>query len=66
MGLEMRNECERCGDDLDDNDECYICVYECSWCPDCTDAMDHVCPTVTVNWYDDLDPRPPPKRAILR
>lgn len=57
MGLEMRNECERCGDDLDDNDECYICVYECTWCPDCTDAMDHVCPSCSGELV--RRPRPP-------
>lgn len=56
MGLEMRDECERCGEELNDSDECYICVFECTWCPDCTEKMDHVCP----NCSGELVRRPKP------
>lgn len=59
MGLEMRDECERCGDNLEENDECYICVYECTWCPDCTNEMDYVCP----NCSGELVRRPQPPAA---
>ena len=44
MALEMRTTCERCGAALTDDGEAFICSYECTWCPACTAAMNHVCP----------------------
>jgi hypothetical protein len=44
MALEMRNECERCNVPITDDSIAYICIYECTFCPDCTETMDHVCP----------------------
>lgn len=44
MVLEMKAVCERCEKHLDESDECYICTYECTFCPDCTSIMDAVCP----------------------
>ncbi len=44
MALEMRPECERCGAGLPHQGEAYICSYECSFCGDCTMAMDGRCP----------------------
>ncbi|WP_083881567.1 DUF1272 domain-containing protein [Haloferax elongans] len=40
----MKDECERCGESLTDVDESYICVYECTFCPECTGFMDATCP----------------------
>jgi hypothetical protein len=40
----MRGNCERCGADLPADAEAMICVYECTFCPACTQAMAGVCP----------------------
>lgn len=44
MALEMRAACEKCGKRLKADGEAYICVYECTFCPACTQAMAFVCP----------------------
>lgn len=44
MALEMREGCERCNTGLAHEAEAYICSYECTFCPACTEAMNHVCP----------------------
>lgn len=44
MALEMRAQCERCQTDLPWGAEARICSYECTFCPDCTQAMDEECP----------------------
>ena len=44
MALEMRKECERCNASLTDDSMAYICIYECTFCPDCTESMNHACP----------------------
>jgi hypothetical protein len=44
MALEMRDECERCHTALDMSGPAFICSYECTFCADCTAAMDSVCP----------------------
>jgi len=40
----MRASCEKCGTDLAADAAAMICVYECTFCPACTEAMDGVCP----------------------
>jgi hypothetical protein len=40
----MRTECERCGARLASDDDARICSYECTFCPDCAEAMSGVCP----------------------
>ena len=40
MSLEMRPMCERCGVALAPTDEAYICTFECTFCPSCTQAME--------------------------
>jgi hypothetical protein len=40
----MKSQCEKCGRKLDAQDEAYICTYECTFCRECTDAMNEVCP----------------------
>ncbi len=43
--LEMRPDCERCGVDLPaDAHGAFICSFECTFCAECTDAMDDRCP----------------------
>jgi uncharacterized protein len=44
MALELRASCERCAAGLPHEAEAFICSYECTFCPDCTNAMDAVCP----------------------
>lgn len=56
MALEMKSACERCEADLAPADETYICTFECTFCPDCTAEMDHVCP----NCSGELVRRPRP------
>ena len=44
MALELRASCERCAAALSHGAEAFICSYECTFCPDCTSAMDAICP----------------------
>lgn len=44
MPLEMREECEKCSRSLGHAGAAFICSYECTFCPACTDAMAAVCP----------------------
>ena len=57
MALEMRTECEHCGAGLANGADALICSYECTFCPACGEAMNHVCP----NCGGELVQRP--KRA---
>jgi uncharacterized protein len=61
MTLELRASCEQCGTTLAAEDEAYICVYECTYCPPCTEALGSVC----GNCGGELvrRPRPPAVRA---
>jgi len=61
MALEMRNECERCHATLTREGEACICVYECTFCPACSDAMRHVCP----NCGGELVRRPRAKPQVV-
>jgi uncharacterized protein len=43
--LEMRPDCERCGVDLPaEAGGAFVCSFECTFCAECTDALDEVCP----------------------
>ena len=43
--LEMRPDCERCGTDLAaEAPGAFICSFECTFCADCSDALDDLCP----------------------
>lgn len=44
MALEMRKKCERCDSSIEERAAAYICVYECTFCEPCTEAMEHICP----------------------
>lgn len=61
MTLEMRSACERCGAKLTPEEPAWICVHECTFCTDCTEAVQHVCP----NCGGELVKRPrPPARDV--
>jgi len=44
MSLEMRDVCERCQAPLTQDGEAWICSHECTFCSDCTNTMEKVCP----------------------
>lgn len=44
MALQMKNECEKCRTPLPIQEMAMICSYECTFCPDCAQAMKNVCP----------------------
>lgn len=56
MALEMKAACEKCGRKLAGNDQAYICIYECTFCEECTESMAAICP----NCGGGLVPRPKP------
>lgn len=47
--LELRPNCECCDGDLPPDSEAYICTYECTWCPDCAQALHRICPNCGGN-----------------
>ena len=43
--LELRPNCECCDKDLPpDSPEAFICSFECTFCAECADALDELCP----------------------
>lgn len=44
MALEMRRACERCHAALAPDADAFICTFECTFCADCTHALQHACP----------------------
>jgi uncharacterized protein len=42
--LELRPNCECCDADLAPAEPAYICSFECSFCPDCTNKLAGLCP----------------------
>jgi hypothetical protein len=44
MALEMRGACEKCGAELSQDGEAYVCSHECTFCAGCARAMNLVCP----------------------
>jgi len=44
MSLVMKPECERCASRLEHEAAAFICSFECTFCPPCTEAMEHRCP----------------------
>jgi hypothetical protein len=59
MALEMKQDCEKCGRKLEAGGEAFICIYECTFCAECTDAMAAVCP----NCGGELVRRPRPGKT---
>jgi hypothetical protein len=52
--LAMKSICERCRTSLDNASAATICSYECTFCVDCSAAMDNECP----NCGGELTARP--------
>jgi hypothetical protein len=44
MALELRTSCESCGAQTPADGEAFICTFECTFCADCTEALEHQCP----------------------
>ena len=44
MSLELRESCERCNAELTTDGEPYICSYECTFCRECVEALERLCP----------------------
>ncbi|HEX8917134.1 MAG TPA: DUF1272 domain-containing protein [Chloroflexota bacterium] len=44
MALEMRDSCERCHTALAEDGTAFICSYECTFCQDCSGALNARCP----------------------
>ncbi|RZU76781.1 hypothetical protein EV384_5468 [Micromonospora kangleipakensis] len=42
--LKMKQQCERCNGALPATAEAYVCSYECTYCPRCTEALTAACP----------------------
>jgi len=59
MALELRASCERCDTALAAEGAAYICTFECTYCPSCTEELESVCP----NCGGELVRRPRPARA---
>jgi uncharacterized protein len=60
--LDMLPDCEKCGVDLPaDQHGAFICSFECTFCADCSDAMDERCP----NCGGELSDRPLRAKRLL-
>ena len=62
MTLAMRPDCERCGRDLPAwAPRAFICSFECTFCAECAEALDEVCP----NCGGELLDRPTRAKPLL-
>ncbi|WP_371922909.1 DUF1272 domain-containing protein [Deinococcus sp. HSC-46F16] len=57
----MKAACERCRTPLPAGSEATICSFECTFCPACASAMEHVCP----NCGGELVARPRRTRSVV-
>ena len=44
MALELKKACEKCGVTLTPGGIAYICSFECTYCANCAEQMNAVCP----------------------
>ncbi len=44
MALAMKKVCEKCRKQLPAESVAFICVYECTFCPDCAEQLREICP----------------------
>ncbi|MCA0979264.1 DUF1272 domain-containing protein [Qipengyuania flava] len=59
--LEMRANCERCGTNTPaEAPGAFICSLECTYCADCADSLDDLCP----NCGGELMDRPTRSRQL--
>jgi uncharacterized protein len=61
MALAMKADCERCHGFLSPRGEAFICSYECTFCPACTEALQATCP----NCGGELVRRPRRKMIVV-
>ena len=60
--LNMKPDCERCGADLPaDNGGAFICSFECTFCAECAEDLDEICPNCGGEMLD----RPTRRGAAL-
>jgi uncharacterized protein len=52
--LDMKGNCESCNTGLLNDGEAFICSYECTFCPECSDNLEFKCP----NCLGELVSRP--------
>tara|TARA_B100000678_G_scaffold167579_1_gene139981 strand:- start:2151 stop:2375 length:225 start_codon:yes stop_codon:yes gene_type:complete len=51
--LEMRPDCERCGADLPPSAPgAFICSFECTFCANCAEKLDDLCPNCAGELMD--------------
>jgi len=51
--LAMRPDCERCGTDLPaEAPGAFICSFECTFCAECAEALDDLCPNCAGELVD--------------
>ena len=61
MALEIRPDCERCGKDLPaEAPGAFICSVECTFCAECSEALDDRCP----NCGGELMDRPTRSKSL--
>jgi uncharacterized protein len=44
MMTQVKDKCEKCGRALAAPEPAQCCSFQCTFCPQCADAMNHVCP----------------------
>ncbi len=60
--LDMWPDCEKCGADLLAHlPGAFICSFECTFCADCADILDEICP----NCGGELADRPTRSKKLL-
>ena len=45
MALQMKPNCEKCGNKLEAASVAFICSYECTYCPPCAKELNDTCPS---------------------
>jgi len=60
MALELKSVCEKCGAAVTPSGIAYICSYECTFCPTCSEQTDFVC----LNCGGELVRRPRRKKSF--
>ena len=60
--LELRPNCEHCNKKLPfDSDEAMICTFECTFCTNCVELLQHICP----NCGGGFEKRPKRPKKLL-
>jgi hypothetical protein len=60
--LKMKSSCEKCNIATSITSLAYICSYECTFCKECTDAMNAIC----SNCDGELLKRPTREKKFLQ